>query len=141
MFQGEDMKKITVLILALGLSMPAHSWTLFSVKEKIVEVPKTNYTACAITGVVVGVITLIVGVFGGAFLDILYNETSYSNAIENTLVRVNCALAGFSLTIDDEYNIKGVSTDYGTGTPRTFEVDRHYISHEILRQGAYTWLN
>jgi ABC-type anion transport system duplicated permease subunit len=60
MFQGEDMKKITVLILALCLAVPAQAWHLFPVKEKIVEVPKTNYTAYAITGVAVGAIALVI---------------------------------------------------------------------------------
>jgi hypothetical protein len=53
------MKKITVLILVLGLAMPVNAWTLFPVREKtvIVEKTKISYVACVISSV----ITLILG--------------------------------------------------------------------------------
>jgi chromosome segregation ATPase len=47
------MKKMTAVVLVLGLTMPAHSWILFPVREKVVIETKTNYAvtavACAIT--------------------------------------------------------------------------------------------
>jgi hypothetical protein len=55
------MKKITVLVLALGLTMPAYSWTLFPVREKIVTVKETNYAAMAGACAITLVASLIVG--------------------------------------------------------------------------------
>jgi predicted nucleic acid-binding Zn-ribbon protein len=47
---------------------------LFPVREKIVEVPKTNYTAYAITGVAVGAIVLVIGILGYKFFNNTSNE-------------------------------------------------------------------
>jgi hypothetical protein len=59
------MKKITVLMLVLSLSVPVQGGASFPVRKKIVTVKETNYTAmavaCAITGVVVGAICIVIG--------------------------------------------------------------------------------
>jgi hypothetical protein len=70
------MKKITVLILVLGLAVPAQAWTLFPVREKIVEVQKTNYVvtagACVITLAMTLALSLIV--FRSKLSDFQYNS-------------------------------------------------------------------
>jgi hypothetical protein len=47
------MKKITVLVLVLGLAVPVQAWHLFPVRKEIVAVKETNYAvtavACAVT--------------------------------------------------------------------------------------------
>jgi hypothetical protein len=82
------MKKIIALVLALGLAVPVHAWHLFSVREKIITVKETNYAACAITGVVIGVVTLGVGLLAGKFLlvDIKGMQDKYLETINKSLV-------------------------------------------------------
>jgi hypothetical protein len=55
------MAKLIAFILVLGLSVPVQAWHLFPVREKIVTVKETNYAACAITGILMVVCTLSVG--------------------------------------------------------------------------------
>jgi hypothetical protein len=58
------MKKLMAVMLALWLAMPANAWHLFSVREKVVEVQKTNYLVTAITlavGVVASIVTYLIG--------------------------------------------------------------------------------
>jgi hypothetical protein len=55
------MKKMTAMVLALGLTVPAQAWTLFPVREKVVIETKTDYTATIITGVVAVLASLAVG--------------------------------------------------------------------------------
>jgi hypothetical protein len=60
------MKKITVLVLMLGLTVPTYAWHLFPVREKIVTVKETNYTALAGACAITLVVSLIAGkvIFG-----------------------------------------------------------------------------
>jgi hypothetical protein len=60
------MKKITVLILALALAVPAQAGASLPVRKKRVTLKETNYSiiavACAITSVVVGAICVVAGI-------------------------------------------------------------------------------
>jgi hypothetical protein len=60
------MKKITVLMLVLGLAVPAQAWTLFPVRKEVVTETKTNYAAMAGACVITLVLSLIAGklIFG-----------------------------------------------------------------------------
>jgi hypothetical protein len=58
------MKKMTAMVLALGLAVPAQAWHLFPVREKVVIETKTNYTATIITGAV----TLLAGIAGVGYM-------------------------------------------------------------------------
>jgi hypothetical protein len=61
------VKKITALVLVLGVAVSVNAWHLFPVREKIITIKETNYTACAVTGVVVGLLTLTAGLLYGKF--------------------------------------------------------------------------
>jgi hypothetical protein len=89
------MKKITVLMLVLALAVPAQAWHLFPIRKEVVTVEKTkiSYAACAITGVVVGVIGLVIGICG-------FRSFEYLKAwrIEEKMrMNVNKALERFGL--------------------------------------------
>jgi hypothetical protein len=60
------LKKITVLVLVLGLTVPAQAWHLFPVRKEIVTVEKTNYAVTAATFVITLVASLVAGklIFG-----------------------------------------------------------------------------
>jgi chromosome segregation ATPase len=58
------MKKITAMVLALGLAVPAQACHLFPVREKVVIETKTNYTAT----IVIGVVTLLAGLAGIGYM-------------------------------------------------------------------------
>ncbi|MDR0977557.1 MAG: hypothetical protein LBL71_00735, partial [Endomicrobium sp.] len=80
------MKKLMAVMLALGLAMPVHAWHLFSVREKVVEVQKTNYLVTAITlavGIVASIVTYWIG--KGSQL----NELNELRDAENRTVRAN----------------------------------------------------
>jgi chromosome segregation ATPase len=72
------MKKITMLALALGLTMPAHSWTLFPVREKVVIETKTNYTATVVVGAV-GIVSLLASLAGIGYIWREKNELQDDN--------------------------------------------------------------
>jgi hypothetical protein len=75
------MKKMTAMVLALGLTMPAHSWTLFPVREKVVIETKTNYTATIVTGA----ITLLAGLAGVGYMWHKYSllKDNYNLVVED----------------------------------------------------------
>jgi hypothetical protein len=62
------MKKITVLILVLGLAVPAQAWHLFPVKEKAVTENKDNSVSSGVREGIACLIGLGVGIFVGLFI-------------------------------------------------------------------------
>jgi hypothetical protein len=104
------MKKIIVYMLVLGLAVPAQAWHLFPVREKIVTVKetKTNYAVCAITGVVVGAICIVIGYK----LKGLKTSIDVSKIENRTINRVNLKLNPFALIFDHD-SIRGICVDEG----------------------------
>ncbi|MDR0977643.1 MAG: hypothetical protein LBL71_01180 [Endomicrobium sp.] len=93
--------------LILGLSVPVQAWHLFPVREKIVEVQKTNYALTA----VVGAVTLIVGLTAAIYSNTLTNknrELQERNTVLKKLLDVRIAhlvmYMGRMESIRSEYN-------------------------------------
>ncbi|MDR0978248.1 MAG: hypothetical protein LBL71_04410 [Endomicrobium sp.] len=91
------MKKITVLMLALGLAVPAQAWHLFPVRKEIVEVQKTNYYACA----VVGAIALAAGIAIGMFMFPFSKHINTEFIRSKVIAEINLKLRPFSLKYDN----------------------------------------
>jgi hypothetical protein len=55
------MKKMTAMVLALGLAVPAQAWILFPVRKEIVTVKETNYVVTAVACAITLVASLVAG--------------------------------------------------------------------------------
>jgi methyl-accepting chemotaxis protein len=80
------MKKMTAVVLALGLTVPAQAWTLFPVRKEIVTVKETNYTATIAVGVV-GIVSLLAGIAGIAGIGYMYNKNNQLKSTNDSLKR------------------------------------------------------
>ncbi|MDR0977898.1 MAG: hypothetical protein LBL71_02545 [Endomicrobium sp.] len=89
------MKKLTVLMLVLGLAVPVQACHLFPVREKIVTVKETNYAVTAATFVVTLIASLVAGklIFGyNKYSEEEYRKaklTSYLQGCTVTEIRIN----------------------------------------------------
>ncbi|MDR0977642.1 MAG: hypothetical protein LBL71_01175 [Endomicrobium sp.] len=121
------MKKITVLILVLGLAVPAQAWHLFPVKEKPVTENKDNSVSYG----VIGGVAFGIGVVVGLFLFYLIGIGKAKYIYYTTMNNVNKALNKMCLGIDDVYKIRGISEGL-YGTP--FDIDTEQIKNAVLEQ-------
>jgi chromosome segregation ATPase len=77
------MKKMTALVLALGLTVPAQAWTLFPVRKEIVTVKETNWAVTFGTAfIILGACSLI-----GYNWHTKIQETAIAAAIEDEAVK------------------------------------------------------
>jgi hypothetical protein len=104
------MKKITAVVLALGLTMPAHSWTLFPVREKVVIETKTDYTAT----IVVGVVALIASLAAGKLIFSPKELSDEDKAAESIRI-VSEFIGRINPSLRNRYNVTLVIDEYGPG--------------------------
>jgi hypothetical protein len=79
------MKRLIGLMLVLGLAVPVQAWHLFPVREKIVEVQKTNYVLTA----GIGLMTFGLGILLSLFIErkvLTYKEPSPNNHNIQTII-------------------------------------------------------
>jgi hypothetical protein len=88
------MEKITVLILVLGLSVPAQAWHLFPVKEKPVIENKVNSVSSGVREGIACLIGLGVGIFVGLF--VVY-KSSFKIIRNEVINEINIKLKEVSL--------------------------------------------
>jgi hypothetical protein len=101
------MKKMTAMVLALGLAVPAQAWHLFPVRKEIltVKVKETNYAVTAATFVITLVASLIAGklMFNPKKLSAEDKELADNSIIDKFLVKLTPYLNnkyGVSLAVD-----------------------------------------
>ncbi|MDR0977820.1 MAG: hypothetical protein LBL71_02140 [Endomicrobium sp.] len=95
------MKKITILILVLGLAMPAQAWTLFPVRKEIVTVKETNYALTAVCAAIPTILSIVIFMWGFKKYDDTAKKFSDEIITANQLCikTINDTVTAFSSTV------------------------------------------
>jgi chromosome segregation ATPase len=105
-----QMKKITAMVLALGLAVPAQAWHLFPVRKEIVTVKETDYVITAIIAVGVALEGLICFVHMNNKNRNLINELDTThNENKHLLLERNAYQTERN---EANINLQGVTTQY-----------------------------